>query len=261
VSAEVRRNLSTALAQYLDCAHQHPIPYPVELEGTMTKGETGLYTVPFSSGKQLNLSVERDTLKIEFLHSSDSKSIMHLEWKGVELPKKTPVRSDQLVELLSRPPDQKTAGDLSLVISEGNDRLIVSQSSQANGNTPRVAVQLNGYVVPLDHDRASQLISEMASLFKEAFAHISRPLNEADQHATAVPRSEEYEGMDYTNVNKVMNTICFVAGSTVSIWPIGTLIAGPTAVGCIYWYASGGGTGGGKKDAGGKPPLDVVEAP
>jgi hypothetical protein len=33
-----------------------------------------------------------------------------------------------------------------------------------------------------------------------------------------------------------MDAICYVAGIGASIWPIGTLIAGPTAIGCIVYY-------------------------
>lgn len=45
--------------------------------------------------------------------------------------------------------------------------------------------------------------------------------------ATVVPDQAAAEPID---------AICFVAGATVGIWPIGTLIAGPTAVGCLIHY-------------------------
>jgi hypothetical protein len=33
------------------------------------------------------------------------------------------------------------------------------------------------------------------------------------------------------------DAICFAAGIATGFWPIGTLIAGPTAVGCLVIYA------------------------
>ena len=72
-------------------------------------------------------------------------------------------------------------------------------------------------------------------------------------------RDETYRS-ETSAQDRAMNTICFLVGSTVSLWPIGTLISGPPAIACIYWYATGG-AGGKKKDAGGKPPLDTFEAP
>jgi len=39
--------------------------------------------------------------------------------------------------------------------------------------------------------------------------------------------------------NRVMDTACFIAGAGVGFWPIGTLIFGPTAVGCVVWYMMG----------------------
>jgi hypothetical protein len=35
---------------------------------------------------------------------------------------------------------------------------------------------------------------------------------------------------------KPMDGICFVAGACTTIWPIGTLICGPTALGCAIYY-------------------------
>lgn len=35
---------------------------------------------------------------------------------------------------------------------------------------------------------------------------------------------------------RVMNGICYVAGICTGFWPIGTLICGPTAVGCAVYY-------------------------
>ena len=38
---------------------------------------------------------------------------------------------------------------------------------------------------------------------------------------------------------RAANTICYVAGIATGFWPIGTLIAGPTALGCVVMYATG----------------------
>lgn len=35
---------------------------------------------------------------------------------------------------------------------------------------------------------------------------------------------------------RVMNGICYVASICTGFWPIGTLICGPTAVGCAVYY-------------------------
>ena len=42
--------------------------------------------------------------------------------------------------------------------------------------------------------------------------------------------------MNQINGGKPIDGICFVAGICTSIWPIGTAICGPTALGCAIYY-------------------------
>jgi hypothetical protein len=59
----------------------------------------------------------------------------------------------------------------------------------------------------------------------------------ADLHASA--HSSNGDGIQAeATVSQVMNGICYVAGIGTAFWPIGTLIFGPTALGCaIYYFA------------------------
>jgi hypothetical protein len=50
--------------------------------------------------------------------------------------------------------------------------------------------------------------------------------------ATALTGSEMAE----TTGGDPIDGICFIAGACVGIWPIGTAICGPTAVGCVIHY-------------------------
>jgi hypothetical protein len=42
--------------------------------------------------------------------------------------------------------------------------------------------------------------------------------------------------MSITSAGTPMDAICFVAGTCVTIWPVGTLMCGPTFIGCIIHY-------------------------
>lgn len=42
--------------------------------------------------------------------------------------------------------------------------------------------------------------------------------------------------MAFTTAGGPMDAICFIVGACVGFWPIGTLICGPTGVGCIIYY-------------------------
>jgi hypothetical protein len=53
-------------------------------------------------------------------------------------------------------------------------------------------------------------------------------------NAPAVPLSEGQ--MAFTTAGSPMDAICFIAGMCATVWPIGTLICGPTAIGCIIYY-------------------------
>ncbi len=45
--------------------------------------------------------------------------------------------------------------------------------------------------------------------------------------------------MGKINGGDVMDAICYAAGIGTGFWPIGTLIFGPTALGCVVYYAQG----------------------
>ena len=53
----------------------------------------------------------------------------------------------------------------------------------------------------------------------------------------AVPLSEGQ--MAFTSAGQPIDGICFIVGVCTGMWPIGTLICGPTAIGCVihYWQS------------------------
>jgi len=61
-----------------------------------------------------------------------------------------------------------------------------------------------------------------------------------DREGGIMRLSEEVEDDGPSDAEKAMNAICYVAGACASVWPLGTLICGPTVVGCVVWYAGGG---------------------
>jgi hypothetical protein len=48
---------------------------------------------------------------------------------------------------------------------------------------------------------------------------------------------EDVSGFD-TPTERWMNGVCFVSGAGVGFWPVGTLVFGPTALGCLVYYAT-----------------------
>jgi hypothetical protein len=52
--------------------------------------------------------------------------------------------------------------------------------------------------------------------------------------APAVPLTEGQ--MAFTTAGKPIDAICYIAGACSTVWPIGTLICGPTGIGCIIYY-------------------------
>jgi hypothetical protein len=53
-------------------------------------------------------------------------------------------------------------------------------------------------------------------------------------NAPAVPLTEGQ--MAFTTAGSPMDAICYIVGACSTIWPIGTLICGPTGIGCIIYY-------------------------
>jgi hypothetical protein len=50
----------------------------------------------------------------------------------------------------------------------------------------------------------------------------------------ALPLSDAQ--MTYTTAGNPMDAICWIVSACVTIWPIGTLLCGPTGIGCIIYY-------------------------
>jgi hypothetical protein len=78
-----------------------------------------------------------------------------------------------------------------------------------------------------------RLASEEERLIGEAARHMSEVFRRVPP-STGFVTEELSDGQ-----RKAMNTICYAAGIAAGFWPIGTLIAGPTAVGCAVMYATG----------------------
>jgi hypothetical protein len=85
---------------------------------------------------------------------------------------------------------------------------------------------------------AGSLLTGAAAL-RPAVAHAA-PVPQAGQFAkgcrpaASTPLSANQ--LSDATAGKPMDGICYVAGICTTIWPIGTLICGPTAIGCVIYY-------------------------
>jgi len=94
-------------------------------------------------------------------------------------------------------------------------------------------------------DRSGNIISLNCNLDEEqcaAFENGQRlTVDNISQNGLAMA-TDANQLMTQVNMEDIIDTdavdaICFAAGIAASAWPIGTLVAGPTAVGCLVIYA------------------------
>lgn len=96
---------------------------------------------------------------------------------------------------------------------------------EASGRWGRVQLQVGGAGLVSDLPKGNSAMLDELQAFGSDLAQQSRA-----QHAGRQPGQLQAEAI------KVMDGICYIAGIGCGFWPIGTLIFGPTCVGCAIYY-------------------------
>jgi len=142
----------------------------------------------------------------------NGKSVMNVQWRGISPPDRSFSRADY-EKLLSNPPE----ATFSIVINKKGKKLEIAHKPGIKA----CLLYVNGVQRSVDTLTSAEgaLVREMSAYTRDFFTQINVvrvPLNPAQKDA--------------------VDAICYTAGICSSIWPIGTLICGPTAVGCIVIY-------------------------
>jgi hypothetical protein len=225
--------------------------------------------IEYKKDRAVQFRVEKDKLVFDIVDTTKSSPIMHIEWRGIRIPSGGSI---SLVEvrkaLLGESENIVDMDALSLLIAKEQTKLEISRGSGASDAV--LSIKLDDRKSSLDDHSVQSLVREATDYTNDLFDCLGR--GHVTTRERGAGRTEDAVSYSVSGTDRVMNTACLAAGAAVTIWPVGTMIAGPTFVGCLLWYAGAlspdesddtgdgsGGTGGG--DAGGKPPLPIYEPP
>lgn len=138
----------------------------------------------------------------------------------------TPATADVSITVLD-----DGGGSLDVACSKGGADCLAFENSEARAvqdlsdASRALAAELNDYMGDVFGNAVANDCTAATTLSTPTFTKRSR-----------LP----FEGPTAKRLNdrqkRVMNGICYIAGVCTGFWPIGTLICGPTAVGCAVYY-------------------------
>jgi hypothetical protein len=149
--------------------------------------------------------------------AADGRTVFTTRWTG------TPTTDDISVTVL------KDGNSLAITCSkvDGSSDCLAFENSK-----PRAVQDLS--------DESRGLATELNDYLGDVFGNAV-----ANDCAAAMPIIGKRSGLHFAGPTekalnarqkRVMNGICYVASICTGFWPIGTLICGPTAVGCAVYY-------------------------
>ena len=150
---------------------------------------------------------------------ADDTVVMAVHWSG------SPATKDVSVSVL------KDGSSLDITCSEVDG----SSDCRAYENSESRAVQDLS-------DVSRALVSELGDYMGDVFGNAVADGCTAKAAMPTLAKGSRlpFEGPAAKQLNdrqkRVMNGICYIAGVCTGFWPIGTLICGPTAVGCAVYY-------------------------
>ena len=225
--------------------------------------------IEYKKNRILNLRVEKNRIIFDLIDKRKSSSLMRIEWNGIKFPSGGVIPRQDFAKILTVDSAKVVdANALSVLITKGKTtKLLISRGSSKDDDG--WSIKLNDQKASLNDAAVQRLIREMNEQSSEVFTSVAS--GGAKSLGTSAGQTEPIQPLPLSHhvsdQDRAMNTICLAAGAAVSIWPIGTMIAGPTFVGCLVWYATGAGGDGGDTGTGGggagpkKPPLAVYEPP
>lgn len=166
---------------------------------------------------QLSESEDEESFTIAAL-TDDGQTVFTASWTG------TPDSGDISVTLLSGSSRLDTIcstvdGSPDCIAFENSRPRAVQDLSDVSRG---LAAELNAYLGDIVGQVASQCSAE------GAMANVGKRFRLPFAGLTGKGPNNQQQ--------RVMNGICYIAGICTGFWPIGTLICGPTAVGCTVYY-------------------------
>jgi hypothetical protein len=163
-------------------------------------------------------------------------SIFHIKWRGIKTPDTSLMDPLKFAKDLTSPHNGiNDLNSVSVHITNGKNNIEIYNDSNNSENM--------GWVITSNKNILSLRDATTNEVLREANEHITSFFSGlAEKNATSAPTDSDDEGP--STEDRTMNAVCYVAGVGTGFWPIGTLIFGPTAVGCVVWYVTGGSKGG-----------------